>query len=232
LLNPHEHFHCRVIEGVFEADASGAATFHQSRASDQKLLDEVQAEVRRRLLRALTRRGVLEPEDAETIANWEHGGGFSLDASARIEGANHPVRNVCCATQSRGFPAGQLGAALLLIDRRLASRPLAASQVLTFPGIAFEGVLDTLREHEPGHQAGSNAHQPEHQKAKRIDGDRRQNNRLAEQIKLLRIDYRKEQHLSNAGRNERRPEYPDDKFHYASFEKDVHCTIQFLHSRW
>ncbi|SBT09326.1 hypothetical protein ACCAA_680044 [Candidatus Accumulibacter aalborgensis] len=28
LLNPHEHFHCLVIEGVFEATASGAATFH------------------------------------------------------------------------------------------------------------------------------------------------------------------------------------------------------------
>ena len=66
LLNPHEHFHCLVIEGVFEADTSGTATFHESRAPDQQLLDEVQAKVRRRLLRALTRRGVLEPEDAET----------------------------------------------------------------------------------------------------------------------------------------------------------------------
>ncbi len=50
----------------------------------------MQAKVRRRLLRALTRRGVLEPEDAETMANWEHGGGFSLDASVRIEGADRP----------------------------------------------------------------------------------------------------------------------------------------------
>ncbi|MDS4014353.1 transposase, partial [Accumulibacter sp.] len=90
LLNPHEHFHCLVSEGVFEADTSGAATFHESRAPDQKRLDEVHAKVRRRLLRALTRRGVLEPEDAETMANWAHGGGFSLDASVRIEGADRP----------------------------------------------------------------------------------------------------------------------------------------------
>jgi hypothetical protein len=69
-------FHCLVIEGVFAADASGAATFNKSRAPDQKLLDEVHAKVRRRLLRALTRRGVLEAEDAETMANWGHGGGF------------------------------------------------------------------------------------------------------------------------------------------------------------
>ena len=86
----NEHFHCLVIEGVFEADTSGTATFHESRAPDQKWLDEVQAKVRRRLLRALTRRGVLEPEDAETMASWEHGGGFSLDASVRIEGADRP----------------------------------------------------------------------------------------------------------------------------------------------
>jgi hypothetical protein len=84
------HFHRLVIEGVFEADTSGAATFHASRAPDQKLLDEVQAKVRRRLLRALTRRGVLEPEDAEAMANWAHGGGFSLDASVAIEGADRP----------------------------------------------------------------------------------------------------------------------------------------------
>jgi hypothetical protein len=90
LLNPHVHFHCIVIEGVFDADALGAATFHDSRAPEQKLLDEVQAKVRRRLLRALTRRGVLEPEDAETMASWEHGGGFSLDASVRVEGADRP----------------------------------------------------------------------------------------------------------------------------------------------
>jgi len=84
------HFHCLVIEGVFAADASGGATFHESRAPDQKWLDEVQAKVRRRLLRALTRRGVLDPEDAEAMANWAHGGGFSLDASVRIEGADRP----------------------------------------------------------------------------------------------------------------------------------------------
>jgi hypothetical protein len=52
------------------------------------LLDEVQAKVRRRLLRALAWRGVLEPEDAETMASWEHGGGFSLDAGVRIEAAD------------------------------------------------------------------------------------------------------------------------------------------------
>jgi hypothetical protein len=43
LLNPHLHFHCLVIEGVLEADFSEAATFHESRAPEQKFLDEAQA---------------------------------------------------------------------------------------------------------------------------------------------------------------------------------------------
>ncbi len=95
------HFHCLVIEGVFEADTSGTATFHESRAPDQKWLDEVQAKVRRRLLHALTRRGVLETEDAETMANWAHSGGFSLDASVRIEGADRPGRERLLRTCAR-----------------------------------------------------------------------------------------------------------------------------------
>ncbi|WP_291994164.1 transposase [Candidatus Accumulibacter sp. ACC003] len=88
LLNPPERFHRLVIESVFEADAWGVATFHESRASDQKLLDEAHAKVRRRLLSGLPRRGVLEPEEAEAMVNSEPGGGFSLDASVRIEGSD------------------------------------------------------------------------------------------------------------------------------------------------
>jgi len=47
LLSLHEHFHCLVIEGVFEAGALGTATFHESRAPAQKSLGEVQTKVRR-----------------------------------------------------------------------------------------------------------------------------------------------------------------------------------------
>jgi hypothetical protein len=67
---------------------------HESLALGHKWLNEVQAKVRRRSLRALTRRGVLKPEDAETMANWGHGGGLSLDASVRIEGADRQAAAV------------------------------------------------------------------------------------------------------------------------------------------
>lgn len=67
LLNPHVLFHYFVLDGIFKTDAAGTATFHQSRAPDQTLLNEVQAKVRQRLLRALTPRGVLELGNAEVM---------------------------------------------------------------------------------------------------------------------------------------------------------------------
>jgi len=51
------------------------------------LLGELQAKVRACLLRARTRRGVLEREDAAAMATWDHGGGFWLDAGVRIDAA-------------------------------------------------------------------------------------------------------------------------------------------------
>ena len=85
LLNPHVHFHCVVIEGVFEADGAGGARFHEARGIDPETIAEIQAKVRRRLLRAAARRGLLEREDAEAMGAWEHAGGFSVDASVRVE---------------------------------------------------------------------------------------------------------------------------------------------------
>lgn len=41
--------------------------------------------MRKRLLRTMTRRGLLDRDDAQAMDAWEHGGGFSLDASVRIE---------------------------------------------------------------------------------------------------------------------------------------------------
>jgi hypothetical protein len=90
LLNPHLHFDCIVVEGVFKADAAGGAQFHEARALGPEALAEIQVRVRTRLLRALSRRNLLEREDAQAMGEWEHGGGFSLDASVRIEGDDRP----------------------------------------------------------------------------------------------------------------------------------------------
>ena len=68
-LNAHLHFHCVVIA-------------------------DVQACVRRRLLRVFVRRGLLPRDDARAMAQWAHGGGFSVDGSVRIEAAD---RGTCPA---------------------------------------------------------------------------------------------------------------------------------------
>ena len=46
----------------------------------------MQQQVRARVLRWFARAGPLDPADARDMAGWHHGGGFSLDASVRIEG--------------------------------------------------------------------------------------------------------------------------------------------------
>ena len=85
LLNAHVHFHCVVVDGVFEADGAGGVRFHEARGIGPETIAAIQAQVRHRLLSVLARRGVLEREDAEAMGTWDHGGGFSLDASVRRE---------------------------------------------------------------------------------------------------------------------------------------------------
>ncbi len=46
--------------------------------------EAVQAKVRRRILRAFVRGGILDKDDRKEMELWDHGGGFSLDATARI----------------------------------------------------------------------------------------------------------------------------------------------------
>ena len=85
LLNTHLHYHCIVVDGVFDAGAGGGAVFHPASGLDATAIGEVQSAVRKRLLRAVERCGLLSPEDALIMAAWEHGGGFSVDAGVRIE---------------------------------------------------------------------------------------------------------------------------------------------------
>lgn len=51
-------------------------------------LPKVQAQVRQRILRAFVRRGLINKRDRDEMMSWEHGGGFSLDASVCISGTD------------------------------------------------------------------------------------------------------------------------------------------------
>ena len=55
------------------------------------MVARVQARVRRRVLAAYCRHGVLSAQDAQDMAAWDHGGGFSVDASVGIAANDRPA---------------------------------------------------------------------------------------------------------------------------------------------
>lgn len=85
-LNDHIHFHCVVLDGVFDVSTDGDATvrFHEAAITNADI-EKVQEIVRKRILRAFVRRGFIDRNDAKEMLSWEHGGGFSLHALVRIE---------------------------------------------------------------------------------------------------------------------------------------------------
>jgi len=98
-LNEHTHFHCCVVDGVFQpaanigdttdaADAVAGVDCHAATDLDITAIAQVQAQVRQRTLRAFVRRGLIGKGDRDEMMGWEHGGGFSLDASVCIGGAD------------------------------------------------------------------------------------------------------------------------------------------------
>jgi hypothetical protein len=90
-LNAHLHFHCVVVDGVFDA-AAGGLIFHAASGLDATAIADVQAGVRRWLLRVFARRGLLPGDDAQAMGQWAHGGGFSVDGSVRLEATDRGGR--------------------------------------------------------------------------------------------------------------------------------------------
>ncbi len=91
-LNEHVHFHCCVIDGVFEPavapDDAPGVSFHAAIELDAAAFAEVQARVRTRVLSTFVKRGLIDKDDAAEMRAWAHDGGFSVDGSVRIEGAD------------------------------------------------------------------------------------------------------------------------------------------------
>ena len=81
-----------VIDGVFDAATTGGIIFRAATELEANAIADVQACVRRRLLRVVVRRGLLPRDDARAMGQWAHGGGFSVDGSVRIEAANRAGR--------------------------------------------------------------------------------------------------------------------------------------------
>jgi hypothetical protein len=77
---------------LFDAAAAGGIIFTAATGVDANAIAQVQACVRRRLLRVFVRRGLLPGDCAQAMGQWEHGGGFSVDGSVRIEAADRAGR--------------------------------------------------------------------------------------------------------------------------------------------
>ncbi len=74
-----------MIDGVFQPDADGRLGCHEAVGLTPERVAKVQEQVRRRVLQAFVRRGLLAPEAAANRRGWEGGGGFSGEGSIRVE---------------------------------------------------------------------------------------------------------------------------------------------------
>ena len=81
-LNGHVHFHVCAVDGVFE-DVPGIV-FHPASAIDETAVAQVQADLRRCILRAFVGRDLIEKADAKEMLGYQHSG-FSVDAGGCIE---------------------------------------------------------------------------------------------------------------------------------------------------
>ena len=75
------HFHCVVIDGVFDTTAAGGVVFHAKAGLDGQ-----------HVLRSFVQRGLLAGDDARAMGQWAHGGGFRWTARCGIEAADRAGR--------------------------------------------------------------------------------------------------------------------------------------------
>ena len=106
------HFHCCVIDGVFEPavapDDAPSVSFHAALAHtlDAAAFAGVQTRVRTRVLPTFVKRGLIDQDDATEMRAWAHDGGFSVDGSVRIEGVDRTGLERLLRYDQRKSPCG------------------------------------------------------------------------------------------------------------------------------
>jgi hypothetical protein len=81
-LNAHLHFHFAICDGVFY---KAGDTLHFAEANVTVVdIAQVQEQFRKRILALFVRRGLLDKTTAQSMAQWAHGGGFSINGAVRI----------------------------------------------------------------------------------------------------------------------------------------------------
>jgi len=89
-LNAHFHFHLAVLDGVCSRSADGEVRFHEAARLQSEDWHQLQHIVQRRVLRYFRTRGLLDELDTQGMLSWRGSGGFSIDASVRVEGEDRP----------------------------------------------------------------------------------------------------------------------------------------------
>lgn len=85
-LNAHFHYHVVVLDGVFSESEEGGAEFHEASELEARHWQELQRTVQKRVLRYFRRHDLLDESTTTDMLTWQGTGGFSIDASVRIEG--------------------------------------------------------------------------------------------------------------------------------------------------
>ncbi len=84
-LHVHPHYHLVVLDGVFGKHGGGEIEFHEAYELTSDRVAQVESLVQKRVLRYFRRHGLLDEIDTAGMLTWQGSGGFSVDASVRIE---------------------------------------------------------------------------------------------------------------------------------------------------
>jgi hypothetical protein len=76
---------------VFFGEDAGSLRFQETRLTAEAQA-RLQATLRKRIVSLFVRRGLVDEAEGEAMRRCEHGGGFSLEASVRIEGDDRQGR--------------------------------------------------------------------------------------------------------------------------------------------
>jgi hypothetical protein len=66
-LNRHIHYHCCILDGVFDPLPAGGVQFRKASALTPEAVAVIEQQVRRRVLRWFAHRRLLDPDDARDM---------------------------------------------------------------------------------------------------------------------------------------------------------------------
>ena len=82
----HYHHHVLALDGVISVDVERGVRFHEATGLEPRDAEALARTVQLRVLRWFARHGLLDSTTAADMRTWRGTGGFSVDASVRIEG--------------------------------------------------------------------------------------------------------------------------------------------------